>query len=128
MVKIFTTGAYRLLSLALQAIAVGFGLLLVWQGKNMVNAAIARSPEVAALHSDLSSVHNDLDQAKTAAQAANAKADTSLATQARIFEILKQDRDDSQAIKISLATLIQRVDDTKDQLNRVEAKQDSTGK
>lgn len=131
----FSTAAWRLTMLALQALTIGFGLLLLWDGKNMVNSAIAKSPDVMAAAADLQKIHADLgalketgSEVKVAADAAMEKAATATDKQDRIYDVLKSMQADSAAMKLTfstgLATITERVDDVKSQLSRVEAKQD----
>lgn len=131
-----STPAFRWLSLALQGLALGFGLLLYWNGKNMLNSAIAQAPDVIAVHSEIKDVKTDLDGAKTVATAANsaaiAAASTAagaVSTQEKIFALLNADRADrtaqTSALNSTLATLTERIAGVKEQLARVEAKQDT---
>lgn len=120
----FTTGAWRLLMLGLQVITIGFGALLVWQGKNMLNQAIAKSPDVTTLTARAAESDAKITAVQEIAKAAQAKADQNAVTQGRVFDALKQDHEDNQGIKILMATLTERIDDVKSGLARVEAKQD----
>ena len=136
MLSKLTTPAFRWLSLSLQAIAIGFGLLVLWQGKNMLNSAIAQAPDVIAIHSEIKDVKGDLDSAKTAAGAAGAAAQGAavaasgaVATQEKIFQLLNADRAEranaNAELNSTLATLTERIAGVKEQLARVEAKQDT---
>lgn len=131
-----STPAFRWLSLALQGLALAVGLLLVWQGKNMLNTAIAQAPDVIAVHAEIKDVKTDLDGAKTVAtaagDAAKAAANTAagaVSTQEKIFQLLNADRAERTAqtstLNATLATLTERIAGVKEQLARVEAKQDT---
>lgn len=133
--KALSTGAWRLGMAAMMFIVMGILSLAIWQGKNLVNSAIAQSPDVVAVHADLKDVRAELvtvkdgaviakaaaDQAKTAADATAQKVD---ATQKRIYEVLGEQEKTSQATLQAIATLTERINGVKEQLGRVEEKQD----
>lgn len=126
MIAKLTTGAFRGLTLLMQALLLAFGGLALWQGKNMVNSAIAQSPDVVAVRAELTAVRADLltakaataDAGRAAADAAS-KADSLASTQLKIFQALN-------SIEISQAALGERIQAIKDALTRVEDKQDKS--
>lgn len=123
-----TTGAFRLLSLAIQALVLGLGLLCLWQGKNMLQAAISQSPEVRSIRTELTALRGDNTTAKAVADTAVAKAEQSLAVQGKIFDALKQSHEDIETLKLSIAgsnaTTAAEISALGKQLDRVEFKQD----
>lgn len=134
-VKILSTGAWRLVMFLMTFVVLGILALLVWQGHSWVNTAIAQSPDVVAVHSDLKDVRAELvtvkdgaatakvaaDEAKKAADDTAQKVD---ATQKKIFEVLGEESKTSQATLQAIATLTERINGVKEQLGRVEEKQD----
>ena len=107
----YTTGAFRLIVLSVLS-------LLLWQGKNLVNNAIAQSPDVMEAKTTAIT-------AAAAVQQVSNKVDSILSTEARIVEALKQSHADAQATNLSVATLTERVSGVQSQMTRIENKQDA---
>lgn len=136
-VKILSTGAWRLMMFLMTAILMGVAALAVFYGKNFVNTAIAQAPDVIAVHSEIKEVKTDLDGTKATAAAAGAAASAAattaagaVATQEKIFQLLNSDRAEraaqSAVLAATLSTLTERIAGVKEQLARVESKQDAT--
>lgn len=116
-------------------VLMGMAGVAIWQGKNLVNSAIAQSPDVTAVHADLREVRAELgtvkdgaatakvaaDEAKKAADDTAVKVDDS---QKRIFSALEDQRKSDAATRDTLATLTERIAGVAKQLDRVEEKQD----
>ena len=117
-------------------IILGVMGLLVWQGRSFVNTAIAQSPDVVAVHSDLKDMQAELVTAKDSAGTAKLAADDAKksaddtaakvdASQRRIFDALNEQRGSNEEIVKAIATLTERIAGVTKQLDRVESKQDS---
>ena len=110
----------------IQALCLILLWLIYWQGQNMVNAAVEKSPLASVVaatklavdnHSaTMAAIKGDVDQAKSTAERA-------VVTQDKIFTALHESSVALQNTNLSVATLTERIDGVKQQLDRIESKQ-----
>ena len=109
---------------AYRTILIGIILLACWQGKNMVNSAIAQSPALAEVKVAADNAKVTADTAKLAADQMAAKVDQLIAGQARVFQSLQEAKNAEMNETVAVSALTQHVSDIKDQLDRVESRQE----
>jgi hypothetical protein len=113
--------------------------LIYFEGKNMANGFIAQNPDMVANKSAIAAAQLAVIDARTTALAAATDAKTTAidaatkvqevaASETRIFDALRQDHADQQAVVVSIATLTEHVAGLEKQVDRVETKQDATAK
>jgi small-conductance mechanosensitive channel len=93
-----------------------------------VDAAIDNNKTILAHSAALVQAQTAVVDAKNEAQEAAKKADSLLATQLRIFDALKQGHDDTENVLLKVTATNQSLDDVKERLTRIEAKQDQASR
>jgi hypothetical protein len=121
--------SWRLVMLGLASIGSIFAALIYAEGRNLGNSFIAASPSMVANQEAIKEAQDAVVAAKATADTANNKADQTLAMSSKIFDAIKELRDDTQATKVSIAssqaTITAQVQDLGSRLSRIEAKQDA---
>jgi hypothetical protein len=118
-----STGIFRILVLIILA-------LCYFEGKNMLNAFIAESPEVTSVKANVQAAQDAVVAARATADRADTKADQSLAIQAKIFEAIKESHADIETLRLTVtgtaAQTSTQIQDLGGRLSRIEAKQDAS--
>ena len=95
----------------------------------MGESFIEKSPAVVKTSAAVADAQKAVADAREAAITANSKADQSLAGQARIYTLLQQSHEDTQSIRVSIAslgaTLTTSVTDLAKQVDRIQSRQDN---
>ena len=125
MIKTFSTGAWRLTSLSVQALTIGILLLCLWQGRNMANNVVAQAPAMLSVQQLAAAAQLTADHALATATEITVKADQAEATQSRIFDALKAQNDGQSRIAVSIGALTQQITDVQKQVERIEGRQDN---